>query len=592
MFRKKLTAVFFAFALLTYRTVTTAEEPKAGREIESNAVDGTQQTTNSIGMKFALVPPGEFMMGSSESADAKSTFFKENYQMGLMTPDRFSNEHPQHRVRISKAFYFGIYPVTRGQFRAFIEDTGYKTVVEKGERHVPGVFGFDPSKNMYNFMKDNSWRNPGYEQADEHPAVAISWIDATAFCEWLSKKEGKSYRLPTEAEWEYACRAGRSTRYHGGDDPETLATVANVGDATTAAKFERFAWALKTSDGELFTSEVGRYQPNAFGLYDMHGNVWQWCSDWYKPDYYSESPVDDPTGPGIGYRNRDGRVARGGSWYSRAWECTSSTRHWISPASQECDQIGFRIVQCVDPSDDPVKRAAANRLPVADDVQISIARINNRQIGIDEYVEVHWKLTGPLVAETKAIRILVQESTDEDSNQLLMSDSDGGFRHPQQNQLYLMAQRPLKNVKVLRGEAHLVVPTRDPESVLTIDFTKEVGVPIKHHTLAAAVCEITFQELQGPSNDDGVRKEWRVSYKLKDPYGKIIGDPVFIDTDGQSIPYYGPFGGGSSGEMSMTAVFSSKPPEDLRVKLHVASDKSLVAVPFEFRDVSVMQLPR
>lgn len=592
MFPKKLTAVFLALALFTYWTVTKAEEPKAGREIELNAVDGAQQTTNSIGVKFAFIPPGEFMMGSSESADAKSTFFKESYQMGLMKSDQFSNEHPQHRVRISKAFYFGIYPVTRGQFRAFIEDTGYKTVAERGERHVPGVFGFDPSKNMYSFMKDNSWRNPGYEQDDDHPAVAIAWIDATAFCEWLSKKEGKSYRLPTEAEWEYACRAGTRTRYHSGDDPETLATAANIGDVTAAAKFERFGWALNTSDGELFTSEVGRYQPNAFGLYDMHGNVWQWCSDWYKPDYYSESPVDDPTGPGIGYRSRDRRIARGGSWYSRPWECTSSTRHWINPASQECDQIGFRVIQCVDPSDDPVKRATANRLPVTDDVQISIERINNRQIGIDDVVEVHWKLTGPLVAEIKAIRILVHESTDEDNNQLLMPDSDDGFRHTQQNQIYLKTQRPVKTVKLLRGEVHLVVPSRDPEGILTIDFTKEFSAPIKHPTLAAAVCEITFQQLQGPSNDVGARKEWSVSYKLKDPYGKIIGAPEFIDADGQSIPYYGPFGGGMGGDMSMTAVFKSKPPEGLRVKLHVASDKSLVAVPFEFKDISITQSPQ
>ena len=140
--------------------------------------------------------------------------------------------------------------------------------------------------------------------------VNVSWNDAVAFCKWLSKKEGKTYRLPTEAEWEYACRAGTTTRYYSGDDPETLAKVGNVADAAAKAKFPDWRWTIKANDGYVFTAPVGKFKPNAFGLYDMHGNAWQWCADWYGEEYYAKSPVDDPTGPDTG----DFRVLRGGFW--------------------------------------------------------------------------------------------------------------------------------------------------------------------------------------------------------------------------------------------------------------------------------------
>jgi hypothetical protein len=114
---------------------------------------------------------------------------------------------------------------------------------------------------------------PVESPADEHPVVNVSGNDAAAFCQWLSKKDGKTYRLPTEAEWEYACRAGTTTRYYSGDDPETLAKVANVADATIRAKFPEWTWTSKASDGYAFTAPVGQFRPNAFGLNDMHGNA-------------------------------------------------------------------------------------------------------------------------------------------------------------------------------------------------------------------------------------------------------------------------------------------------------------------------------
>ena len=206
--------------------------------------------------------------------------------VGKVMIKALKSEYPQHRVRITKPFYLGTYHVTRGQFRQFVADTGYKTDAEKGEE--PGAFGWDPDKKEFDFNEKYSWRNVGFEQTDEHPVVNVSWNDAKAFCEWLSKKENQTYRLPTEAEWEYACRAGTTTRYSSGDDPETLAKVGNVADATAKAKFPDWTWTIKASDGYVFTSPVGSFQPNANGLYDMHGNAWQWCADWYGAEYYAK----------------------------------------------------------------------------------------------------------------------------------------------------------------------------------------------------------------------------------------------------------------------------------------------------------------
>ena len=154
-----------------------------------------------------------------------------------------------------------------------------------------------------------TWREAGFEQTDHHPVVNVSWNDAVAFAEWLGKKEGKTYRLPTEAEWEYACRAGTTTRYFCGDDPEGLAEVGNIADATAREKYPDWN-AIAARDGFVYTAPVGRYRPNAWGLHDMHGNVWEWCWDWYGKDFYKASRVDDPAGP----LEAADRVIRGGGW--------------------------------------------------------------------------------------------------------------------------------------------------------------------------------------------------------------------------------------------------------------------------------------
>ena len=178
-----------------------------------------------------------------------------------------------------------------------MDDSGYKTEAEKDGK---GGYGWNEDAKKFEQNPRYTWPNPGFEQTDEHPVVNVSWNDAVAFAEWLSQKEGKTYRLPTEAEWEYACRAGTTTRYSCGDDPEGLAEVGNIADATAREKYPDWTRRIAARDGFVYTAPVGQYRPNAWGLHDMHGNVWEWCSDCYGADYYKGSPRGRPRRPSRG----------------------------------------------------------------------------------------------------------------------------------------------------------------------------------------------------------------------------------------------------------------------------------------------------
>ncbi len=238
--------------------------------------------TNSIGMKLVLVPAGEFMMGSPESVKYRA-----------------SDEEPQHRVRITKPFYLGVCEVTQGQWEA--------------------VMGTRPWQGKANV-----------KQGADYPATHVSWADAVDFCWKLSameeQRKGHLYGLPTEAEWEYACRAGSTSAFCFGNNSSQLEAYAWIDDNT------RFA-------DEEYAHRVRQKRANAWGLHDMHGNVFEWCSDWYQEDYYAKSSAEDPPGPTEGSH----RVIRGGSWYNWdnwSWSafrnrCTSESRN---------DRIGFRVV--------------------------------------------------------------------------------------------------------------------------------------------------------------------------------------------------------------------------------------------------------
>jgi formylglycine-generating enzyme required for sulfatase activity len=214
-----------------------------------------------IDMKFAWIPPGGFLMGSNAN----------------------DGEKPVHRVTISQGFYMGIHPVTQAQWRA--------------------VMGYNPS----NF------------QADDRPVETVSWDDCQEFCDKMRELTGKPIRLPTEAEWEYACRAGTTTEYYSGNGEEALKKVG---------------WYSGNSNSQ--THPVGKLPQNKWGLFDMHGNVWEWCQDLYAA--YAPDNQKDP----VNLQNGDARVVRGGSWSSGHDDCRAAFRSRLAPATRDY-KCGLRV---------------------------------------------------------------------------------------------------------------------------------------------------------------------------------------------------------------------------------------------------------
>ncbi|SMP65002.1 formylglycine-generating enzyme family protein [Noviherbaspirillum suwonense] len=302
---------------------------------------------NSLGMPFVRVPAGEFMMGSDEPPDTLAQSWPA-YERKRFTD--IADEAPVHRVRITRPFYLGQTEVTVGQFRRFLEASGH---VPESVADGTGAYGYNPDYDPATTARGDafegrdpkySWRNPGFPQDDSHPVVNVTWNDAAAMADWLTRTEGHAYRLPSEAEWEYAARAGTRTRYHAGDDPESLPGVANVFDADAAPFWKKWASrALDGHDGHAFTAPVGSYAPNAFGLYDMHGNAWEWTADWHDDHYYAVSPVDDPRGPATGAV----RVRRGGSWHTWSFYARSAFRNWNAPGTRYT-LVGMRLLREAD----------------------------------------------------------------------------------------------------------------------------------------------------------------------------------------------------------------------------------------------------
>jgi formylglycine-generating enzyme required for sulfatase activity len=257
-----------------------------------------KQLTNSLGMKFALIPPGAFLMGSPPEE-----------------PGRGADEGPQHEVTITKPFYFAIYPVTQQQYQLLMGTN--PSHFSRGGRGKELVKEVDP-QNL--------------------PVDRVTWGNAVVFCRRLSERpeerqQGRVYRLPTEAEWEYACRGESSQPFHLGTS--LASALANFDGNYPYGGAPRGPYLKRTSP-------VGSYPANAFGLHDLHGNVWEWCSDWYGEQYYRESPTEDPQGPATG----DRRVQRGGCWSSPGGNCRSAYRGKLEPGDH-LYRVGFRVLLMV-----------------------------------------------------------------------------------------------------------------------------------------------------------------------------------------------------------------------------------------------------
>jgi formylglycine-generating enzyme required for sulfatase activity len=279
-----------------------ADQARAHQQAWAIHLGTTIETTNSIGMKLVLIPPGEFVMGSPDNEPGR---------------EKDGREGPQHEVTLTRPFYLGVYPVTVGQFKAFVKATAYQTDAERGggaHRRLPdGKWTNDPNA---------SWLNPGFDQTDDDPVVCVSWNDAQEFCKWLSAKDCRKYVLPSEAQWEYSCRAGSSAKYFSGTSD------AQAGD---------YFWHSGNSGRKAHP--VGQKKPNAWGLYDMGGNVRNWCQDIYNKDYYKVSPKEDPAGPSDGGT----RVLRDGRWSNSLSDCRSACRGSSVPSGRY-DSYGFRVV--------------------------------------------------------------------------------------------------------------------------------------------------------------------------------------------------------------------------------------------------------
>ncbi|MBC8872792.1 MAG: SUMF1/EgtB/PvdO family nonheme iron enzyme [Planctomycetes bacterium] len=299
-----------------------ADQAKEIQERWAEHIDEPLVHTNSIGMKLTLIPPGEFMMGSTEEQMRQEVEDAKGSEWYVGTASGRSIELPAHRVRITKPFYMGSTEVTVAQFRQFAEASSYKTEAERG-----WAYGQPANRKL------RTWRQTFYEQADDHPVLQLCLRDCREFCKWLGENEGREYHVPTEAQWEYACRAGTNTLWYFAADNDEYEKVVD--------EYAWMSWDRKKTPSPV---PVGQRKPNAFGLYDMHGNVWEYVDDWYHEFYYKESPLNDPTGPATFNEMRDGRVMiRGGSFDWADSGARSAIRMRIRQDSNQHPHMGFRV---------------------------------------------------------------------------------------------------------------------------------------------------------------------------------------------------------------------------------------------------------
>jgi formylglycine-generating enzyme required for sulfatase activity len=257
------------------------------------------------------IPAGTFLMGSPDGEDG-----------------RFDSEGPVHTVTISYPLAVSRYPVTRGQWRQYLQKTG-----KTGSNNCSG---FDQSSGKFERKPEYTWTNPGFPQEDSHPVVCITWEEARDYAVWLSGRTGQSYRLLSEAEYEFVNRAKHTGAYAWGSGAEDACSYANGADASAKARFSGWT-TVSCDDGYVFTSPVGRFKPNAFGLYDTTGNVFSWTADCWHADY-NGAPTDGSgwtTGGDCGQR-----VVRGGSWHGGPRILRAANRYGDAGP---LDFVGFRL---------------------------------------------------------------------------------------------------------------------------------------------------------------------------------------------------------------------------------------------------------
>jgi len=271
-------------------------------------------------IEMVYVEGGNFNMGSNDGTDC---------------------EKPIHEVMVN-SFWIGKYEVTVNLFNEFIKETGYKTDSDKDEgSYIWNNEKFDWEKRAWINWRCDAQGNIRSQNEYNQPVIHVSYNDALAFCNWLNTKTGQKYRLPTEAEWEYAAGNGsKHTKYSWGNSEPFGKKGGNVADEAAKMKFSDWPVFNGYDDGYIYTSPSGSFDSNEFGIYDMSGNVWEWCNDWYDCDYYANSPYSNPQGPSTG----DMRAFRGGSWTLSPSDCRVARRVPFWPSFRS-NVLGFRLLR-------------------------------------------------------------------------------------------------------------------------------------------------------------------------------------------------------------------------------------------------------
>jgi formylglycine-generating enzyme required for sulfatase activity len=349
-----------------------ANQAKAHQQTWAGYLRTDVVTTNSLGMKLVLIPPGKFVMGAEKTE-----------------PGWQEREGPKHEVEISKPFAIGAYEVTVGQFRAFVKATKYVTETEQNG----GALQWDAAERVHKRDPAILWNKPGYEQTDDHPVVCVTWNDAQAFCKWLSDKEGVAYTLPTEAQWEYACRAGTTTARYFGDAEDELDAHAWTG-----------------TNAEQKAHPVGQKQANPWGLYDLYGNAWEYTADCFSTGYYAVSPKVDPPGADNGPH-----AMRGGSRIDWPALYRSAAREYLGHDWSN-NVVGFRVIAAVraSGSDAASWEKSVAALPPEEQVKAVLARFKERnpkfEAKVDHRIDggqvVELKLKGSGIRDVSPVRAL------------------------------------------------------------------------------------------------------------------------------------------------------------------------------------------
>lgn len=269
-----------------------------------------------------------------------------NFLMGCSAGDKSCEKYEKPAVKLNvPSFSMGQTEVTVGQFKRFVAATGYTTDAERHSGGFKGCYVFRDTGGIsrdtagWAWDKSRNWKDPGFTQSDNHPVTCVSWNDAEAYVDWMSSSTGIAHRLPTEAEWEYAARAGSTTRYQTGNSSDALCKAGNGADRTVSPKGSRWSSRMSCSDSHWFSAPVASYEANAFGLHDMHGNLWEWVADTWSKNHENANANGAANLTG----NKNQRVLRGGGWDGDGRQQRLSARR-LGQVESRTSMIGFRVV--------------------------------------------------------------------------------------------------------------------------------------------------------------------------------------------------------------------------------------------------------